>query len=150
MRSLLIALAVVFAAAPVFASEKTDVVASVHQFIDGFNKGDAATALAACASPVSIVDEFPPHAWQGRTACKDWSNDYNTDAKKKDLTDGIVTLGKPRRVDVTGDRAYAVVPATYTYKLHGKHVTESGAFFTVALRRAGSRWLITGWTWTRT
>jgi hypothetical protein len=34
----------------------------VHQFLDGFNKGDMKTAAAACACPVFIIDEVPPHA----------------------------------------------------------------------------------------
>ena len=42
------------------------------------------TALAACASPSSIIDEFPPHAWQGATACADWANDFETFNKKED------------------------------------------------------------------
>ena len=34
------------------ASAQTDVMATVHQFVDGFNKGDVKSALAACAMPV--------------------------------------------------------------------------------------------------
>ena len=32
-------------------------------------------ALAACAAQSSVVDEFPPYAWQGN-ACADWANDF--------------------------------------------------------------------------
>jgi ketosteroid isomerase-like protein len=145
-----VALVVVPAAASkAAASDKTDVMATVHQFIDGFNKGDTKTALAACAAPSSIIDEFPPHEWQGATACADWANDFATDSKKNGITDPIVTLGKPRHVDITGDRAYVVVPATYTYKQHGKRVTESGSILTVALQKVADGWRMTGWAWTK-
>src|ERR1700736_568009 len=103
-------LILVFAAGSAAASEQTAVMATVHQFIDGFNKGDAKTALAACASPASIIDDVPPHEWHGPTACADWANDYSADAKKNGITDGIVTLGTPWHVAVTGNRAYVVVP----------------------------------------
>ena len=38
-----------------------------------------------------------------------------------------VTLGEPLHNNVTGDSAYAVVPATMTFKMGGKEVTQSGA-----------------------
>ena len=40
-----------------------------RQFIDGFNKGDVKSALAACADQVSIIDEFAPYEWHGAGAC---------------------------------------------------------------------------------
>jgi ketosteroid isomerase-like protein len=129
--------------------EATAIMATVHQFTDGLNKGDVKTALAACASPASIVDEFPPYGWQGANACADWANDFAADSAKNGITDSIVTLGKPKHVDVSGDRAYVVVPTTYTFKQHGKKVTESGSTMTVALQKVADGWRITGWAWTK-
>jgi len=134
---------------PALASDSADVVAAIRQFVDGFNKGDVKTALAVCASPASIVDEFPPHEWQGPTACADWAAAYDANAKKEGITDGVVTLGTPWHVDVTGSRTYAVVPANYTYKQHGKTVTETQSILTVALQKIPAGWRITGWAWTR-
>jgi ketosteroid isomerase-like protein len=131
------------------ASDKTDVMATLHQFADGLNKGDTKTALAACASPACILDEFPPHAWQGATACADWARDFDTYNKQAGITDPIVTVGKPRHVDITGDRAYVVAPATYTYKHKGKRVTESGSVLTVALQKGADGWRMTGWAWSK-
>lgn len=150
MRKMLFALAVAaFVAAPAAASEKTDVMAPVHQFIDGFNKGDVKTALAACAEQTSIIDEFPPHEWHGPGACAKWAEDYGADVKKNGITDGIVTLGKPRHIDVTGDRAYVVVPASYAYKVKGKPAKETGSLLTLALQKGAAGWRIAGWTWTK-
>ena len=152
MQKLLIALAVALTAllsGPTIASDQVDAVATVHQFIDGFNKGDTKTALAACAAEGSIIDEFPPHEWHGAGACSHWANDFDADAKKNGITDGVVTLGKARHVDVTGDRAYVVLPANYKYKLNGKATEEVGSTLTVALRKGASGWRITGWAWTK-
>jgi len=148
MLKIFFALAIAMAAGPAVASEKADVTVPVHPFIDGFNKGDAKTALAACAAPASIVDEFPPYAWQGPAACSDWANAFAANSKKSGISSEFVTLGKPSHVDVAGDRAYVVVPATYTYKQHGKMVTESGSMFTVALKKFEA-WRIVGWAWTK-
>jgi ketosteroid isomerase-like protein len=144
-----LAFAVAITAGHAAASDQTDVMATVRQFIDGFNKGDAKTAIAACASPASIVDDFPPHAWQGPTACADWAADFDATAKKEGITEPVVTLQKPRHVDVTGDRAYVVVPASYDYKLKGKKVKEGGATFTAALQKLPAGWRITGWAWSQ-
>ena len=142
-------LVVAVAAPPAAASEKTDVVAVVHQFIGDLNSGDIKGALSACAATSSIVDEFPPYAWQGATACADWARDFDSDNKKNGITDATVTIGPPKHVDVSGDRAYAVVPATFTCKKNGKRMTESGSTFTVALQKVAEGWRITGWAWAK-
>jgi len=142
-------LVVTIAAGPAFAAEKDDVMAPVKQFVDGFNKGDMKSALAACAEQTSIVDEFPPHEWHGPGACATWAKDFDADAKKNGVTDGKVTIGKPRHVDISGDRAYVVVPASFAYKLKGKPTKETGSTLTVALQKGASGWLMTGWAWTK-
>jgi ketosteroid isomerase-like protein len=122
------------------------VMATVHQFVDGFNKGDMKRAVAACAPSAFIIDDFPPHQWGG-SACADWARDLTAASKSAGITDGIVTLGKPWHVDVAGNRAYVVVPTTYTYKQHGKPVTESGSVLTVVLNLGTAGWRITAWAW---
>jgi ketosteroid isomerase-like protein len=136
-------------ATPVVASDKTDVMATVKQFVVDFNKGDAKAAMAACADQTSIIDEFPPFEWHGAGACKKWMDDYDADAKANVITDGIVTLGTPRHVDVAGDRAYVVIPSNYAFKQKGKPVKETGSMFTFALQKGAAGWRITGWSWSK-
>jgi hypothetical protein len=131
-----------------FASETADVTAVVHRFLDNLDKNTLETALAMCDSPVSIIDEFPPHEWHGPTACADWWKALNAYDEKNGITDGATPLGTPWNVDVTGDRAYFVAPMTYTYKQHGKIVKESGAF-AVALKRTQAGWRITAWAYSK-
>ena len=150
MRKISIALTLGFLLTGVaIASESTDVMAAVHQFVDGFNKGDAASALAACAAQTSILDEFPPHEWHGDGACAAWAKDYEADARKNGITDGAVTLGNPRHVDITGDSAYVVVPVSYSYKRNGKPEKETSSTFVVTLHTRDSGWRITGWAWAK-
>jgi len=147
MGKLALALVVALTAGTAQATDKTDVMATLQQFIDGFNKGDVKSALATCASPVSIVDEFPPYAWQGANACADWANDFEANATKNGITDSVVTLQKPKHVDVVGDRAYVVVPANYDYKVKGKKTSQKGSIMAVALQKTAAGWRITGWSW---
>lgn len=130
-------------------SQQTEVMSTVTQFVDSFNKGDAKTAAAACADQTIIIDEFPPHEWHGTGACSAWMNDYDADAKKNAITDGLVTLGKVKHVDVSGDHAYVVIPADYAYKKNGKPVKETASILTVVLQKGANGWRITGWSWSK-
>jgi ketosteroid isomerase-like protein len=132
-----------------FSSEQTDVVAAVHRYFDNLDKDKLETALAMCDSYVSILDEFPPHEWHGPTACADWWKALDAYDEKNGISDGVATLNTPWNVDVAGDRAYFVAPATYTYKQHGKPVEESHSVFTVALKRTQTGWRITAWAWSK-
>ncbi len=134
---------------PAAASQESAVMATVRQFIDGFNRGDTKAELATCAAEASVIDDFPPHEWQGPTACADWTAAYAAEAKKDGITNGAVTLGQPWYIDVTADRAYVVLPAQFSYKMHGKPTTERNAVFTVTLRKSPNGWRITGWAWSK-
>ncbi|MGZ6338626.1 MAG: hypothetical protein ACXWSL_21860 [Bdellovibrionota bacterium] len=130
-------------------SAQTAVLAPVHQFVDGFNKGDTKKFLAACADQTSILDEFPPHEWHGTGACAKWASDFDADAKKNGITDGVVTLSNPSHVDITADRAYVVIPANYTFKQKGKPISEAGSIITLTLQKSPAGWRITGWSWAK-
>ena len=144
----IVALAVIGVAGPAAASDKTDVMAAVNQFMDGFNKWDTKSMVAACAEPASVVDDFPPHAWQGASACADWAKDFDAFCKQNAITSPNVVLAKPQHVDVTADRGYVVAPAKFNYKLKGKPTSEAGTF-TVALQKGAAGWRITGWAWSK-
>jgi hypothetical protein len=50
--------------------------------------------------------------------------------------------------DADGSAAYIVVPALYRHEQHARRVQENG-ILTVALRKAGQRWRITAFAWTK-
>ena len=72
-----------------------------------------------------------------------------TDAARRGITDGAVTLGTPLHVDVDGNRAYLVIPSTYAFKLKGKSVKETGSLFTFAMLKGSKGWRIVGWSWAK-
>ena len=132
------------------AAARQDVTLPIHQFIDGFNRGDVKSAYAAYASgDIVIVDEFAPHLWTGPHAAQDWAADYDKHAQATGVNDGSVKYGAPTRTEVEGDLAYAVIPTVYSYKEHGKAMTENGQM-TFVLHREHDAWKISAWTWTGT
>jgi hypothetical protein len=127
-----------FAASWPVRAQQADVMVAVNRFLEGYNKSDAKLLARVCAEQTSIIDEFPPHEWHGAGACLTWMKDYDIDAKKNGITDGVVTLGRPSHVDVTGDRAYVVIPSNYTFKQKGAPMREVGSAFTFALQKGAS------------
>ena len=88
--SILIAPSAMWAATP-------DVTVPIHQFIDGFNKGDTTSAYAAYTTgEITIVDEFAPHRWLGPHAAQDWAAAYDKHAQAVGVSDGIVKYGNRR------------------------------------------------------
>jgi ketosteroid isomerase-like protein len=146
MRTALLTLVIALSAVPALASDKTDVMATVKAYVDATNKGEDAAGAALCANPAAVIDDFAPHVWQGPTACADWAAAFAADAKASGDTEALVTTAKPLHLTVKGDRAYAVLPAKYAYKEHGKPIVEPG-LWTFALQKLDAGWRITGWTW---
>lgn len=132
---------------PLIASDKADVLAVMHKWVDSFNKGDSASALATCADESAIIDDAPPYEWHGAGACKAWFNDLSAFLKKNDAVFDHTTVDKVRNFEITGDHAYAVVSATFTTKVKDAPQSEKG-IWTFAMKKSGQGWRITGWTWT--
>lgn len=128
------------------AASASGPLAIVQKYTDDFNAGNFKAAAGLCDTPASVIDDFPPHHWQGTSACADWGNAFVAASKKAGWTDAVVTLKKPLHVDVNGNYAYVVAPTIYTYKDHGKPVSEGG-LWTLSLRNGASGWRITGWAW---
>ena len=126
-----------------------DPITSVRRYIDAFNNGDAKAMAAYFVVPGSILDGMAPHLWTGPTAAEDWYRDVLVEAEHHGASDYFVTLGNPLHANATGDSAYVVVPASMTFKIHGKQVTQSGAIFTIALRKSADGWRIAAWAWAK-
>ena len=121
-------------------------LSAVHQFIDNFNRGDAAATKAAHVAAPTITDEVPPHAWSGPGAVDAWLAALKKDSETHGDTNGKVLLGRVLRNDVNGDAAYVVIRATYAYDEHGKAMAEP-ASMTDALHRQAGAWKIAAWSW---
>jgi len=126
---------------------ESDLTAPLQQLVDAANKGDSSLIQAAFASPASILDGFPPYAWQGPGAVADWWSEWEAHMKSNGITGARLTLGKAQQVEVSGDRAYLVVPAAIEFAHDGK-LTKSTGSLTAALKKVGPQWLIASWAWT--
>src|SRR4029077_13280210 len=148
MRRIFLAITLIITSSSV-ASDTKDPMATVRQYIDAFNKGDVKAMVVSCADPMSILDGMAPHVWHGPTASQDWYKDVLTEGEHLGASGSFVTLGEPKHQNVTGDAAYVVVPATMTFNLRGKQVTQTGATFVVALRRLPEGWRTAAWPWAK-
>lgn len=136
------------AAAPVAAAEDASVATPLRQFVDAFNKGDLKGVMANyAAGDIAIIDDFAPYVWTGPKAAQAWAADLAKSGTATGVTEGAVKIGSPTRTEVAGNFAYAIVPARYTYKEHGKAMTEEGQM-TFALKGGAKAWKVSGWTWT--
>jgi len=150
MRALFITLSITviaWTAGTARAADKADVMAVVHHYVDALSKGQADSTPVLCTDSAVIIDDFPPHVWSGAGTCANWVKDFTAYLTAAQISDAVATLGKPRHVDVTRDRAYVVVPASFAYKLKGKPMRDVGATWTFALQKQPGGWRITGWAW---
>ena len=124
-------------------------MAPIQKFVTAFNKGDTAGAAAthAAEADLVIIDEVAPYLWRGAHAFQAWATDLEADAKKQGVTDQMVTISALTRAETSGDSAYVVVPAVYSFKQRGVAMRGT-ANMTFALKKAAAGWLIHGWTWT--
>jgi hypothetical protein len=137
----------IFAAAAGAATPQEQLMAPIHAFIDGFNKGDAKAAAAALSpTDLVIIDDVPPHVWTGAHAFETWSKALDAASQAEGDTDEAVTLGKPTQVIANADRGYVVVPAVYTFKQKGVAMREVAQMVCVVQKGKGG-WLVAGWSW---
>ena len=62
--------ALILAGSTAAFGQRSAVMKPINQFVNGFNKGDMESAMAACSEATAIIDEFPPHTWSGNGACQ--------------------------------------------------------------------------------
>jgi ketosteroid isomerase-like protein len=143
MNKVLSALAVsALTAGSALASDKSDIMAVLNQW----NDADEAKAVAACADDAAVTDDVPPFEWHGPGACSRWQKDYDAYLQREGMSDATGTIGSLRQLIVSGDHAYAVLPATFAFTQKGKRVNVA-ATATFALHKTAAGWRITAWTW---
>ena len=129
------------------AQADTGVDATIHQFGDAFSKGDVKAVKALHIARPVIIDEVGPHLWVGPKAFDGWLADLGKSEATEGKTDSQLVLSAPSREVVSGDRAYVIVPSTYTFKQKGKTWRET-AQMTFVLTKVAADWKIAAWTWT--
>jgi ketosteroid isomerase-like protein len=143
-----VAFAGIAVASPSLAASDPQISATIHQFIDAFDKGDIKAAAATHLSTgVTIIDEVAPHLWQGPNAFMNWAGDLTKDDKAAGISGEAVTLGVVKREVVSGDNAYVIVEAVYSFKQGGKSLREPSQM-TYAMKKTAQGWKIAAWAWT--
>lgn len=148
MRVLAAVFAVTFAVLPARASEQSEAVAVVRQFVDAWNRGDNAAVARMVAPSISIIDAVPPYIWQGQSAdtLKQWNEDVGRYFAKNPVDEVLVKLGKADPVLVQDDGAYVVAPATLRTRKHAVW-TDDHAILAVTLKRTDTGWLVGSISW---
>ena len=126
-------------AVPAVASDASDVQATVVKWVANLNKGDFKAVAAECAPHASIVDGFPPYAWQ---TCASWLSGYQANNKLIQATPGTLSMGKPIYTELHGTHAYLIYPVAFTDTQKGKQIVYKGTM-TMVLQRNRTRWVIT-------
>ncbi len=122
---------------------------AIQSYVDAFNAGDADGMSAMFSVNGSILDGMAPHQWLGPTAVADWYRDVMAESEHLGASNYHVAVGDPLHNDINDDAAYVVLPATMTFDLKGTRITQTGAVFTVAMRREGISWRIASWAWAK-
>jgi ketosteroid isomerase-like protein len=135
-----------WASIPAVASEKTDVLLIAHQWAETFGNGGFAAGNFPCADEAVVIDDFPPHVWQGTGACSKWYKAFATWAATAAVTDASITLGATSHLEINSDYGYLVAPVTLSFIKGGKPIKDLGVV-TMTLRKAASGWRISGFAW---
>lgn len=131
------------------ATDGDGALATVRQWGEAINKGDFKTAIELQAPDVQIIDEPPPHHWQGQGAAIAWLKSWNDFATANAISGQSMVYGDPARVEVEGDHAYVTRPGVFSFKRGGAQVSETG-MLGAALVRTPAGWRISAWTWAGT
>jgi hypothetical protein len=119
------------------AADRKAILAVIQHALGTFSKGDIAAFKATWApSGVQILDDVPPYSWTGNGAVERWIEETGVAIRQLGLADLTLHSKDPRRVEITGDRAYVVLPVVVRYNLNGRKFTQQGTQALVMTRTA--------------
>jgi hypothetical protein len=101
---------------------------------------------AAHTSDAVILDNIAPYRWDGPNASAKWWASFGKWMQANNMTKPHIAYQTIQFWEQTGDRAYVVVPTTFTVLLDGKQLTQIGTL-TLVLVRVNAAWKAQGWTW---
>ncbi|MBS0578122.1 MAG: DUF4440 domain-containing protein [Proteobacteria bacterium] len=129
-------------------ADHTDIEAAVQRWAVAFSSGSFARDNTPCAEDAVVIDDLPPHVWQGPGACSRWFDAFKAWATKNAATEAAISFGPMRHLDVEGAVAYLVAPVTLSYRRAGQRVNFPGTItITLRTQEPGSGWRITGAAW---
>jgi len=129
------------------AARAADTPTTITQFSAALHAGDSKAAKNFLTARTVILDDVAPYYWAGANAFDRWQADLAKASAARGMSEEDAALGAPTRVEISGDRAYAILPATHTFKMKGRVMREA-AQLTFILAKDTAGWKITSWTWT--
>src|SRR5271165_5111168 len=121
-------------------------MAPIETAFDALNTTNEAMWNSAYTSDAVIIDDFAPYRWDAPGASAKWWAGFQAGLKNVKQTQPHIAHQPIQFWQQTGDRAYVVVPTTFTLLQNGKPFTETG-IWTMTLMRTGTTWKIHGWGW---
>ena len=122
--------------------------ASLDHFCELVNQGDAPSAVAYFLPDASIVEDLAPYSWQGPTAGMQWLQAMNANAERSGISAINMHFLPATTVQITGARAYAVIPGDLTYSFKDGTIQHAQGHVTFALQKVAASWRIETLTWT--
>lgn len=125
--------------------------ASLKDFAELVNQGKSAEAIAYFAASPSIVEDLAPYRWQGPTAPKAWIDAMMANAERAGMSGVNMHFSDPATVQITGARAYAVMPGELTYTFKDGHLDHAHGHVIFSLHKLSGAWRIEtlAWGWER-
>lgn len=136
------------ALAPTARAADAGVETTIDQFSAALHAGDSKAAKNFLTARTVILDDVAPYYWGGANAFENWQADLAKASAARGMSEEDAELGAPTRVEVSGDHAYAILPATHTFTMKGRAMREIAQLTFILVKDAGSDWKITSWTWT--
>jgi ketosteroid isomerase-like protein len=123
------------------------VLATITRMTEAVNRGDAPTAFAAFTPSPMIVEDLAPYRWQGPGTPQAWLEGMGANAQAHGIVTINMKLAAPTRIEITGDRAYAIVPGLLSYTMKDGHAEHADGLITFLLVRGPSDWKIDSLVW---
>ena len=107
---------------------------------------DARLGDAFAAAGVVIVENFAPFLFEGPDAVARWLLGFREHVAMDRLSELEWRFGEAQDFARDGDRAYFVLPTTWTGRTHGRAFSEQGGWAFV-LQASGEGWRILSYAW---
>ncbi len=145
---MILSAALLLALVPGAKAVGADVETTISQFSAALHAGDSKAAKTFLTARTVILDDVAPYYWGGANAFENWQTDLAKASTARGMSEEDAMLGAPTRVEVSGDHAYAILPATHTFKMKGRVMREVAQLTFTLTKDAGGAWKIVSWAWT--
>ena len=146
--SMILTASLLLALAPGAKAADAGVENAITQFSAALHSGDSKAAKTFLAPRTVILDDVAPYYWAGANAFEDWQADLAKTSLARGMAEEDAELGAPSRIEVAGDHAYVVLPASHSFKMKGRLMREKAQLTFILARDDSRAWKITSWTWT--